>query len=91
MPRVHLVSAKTAQIPRYGSNSKSMIKVGGSAICCVIHKLIKYILNKEELHEEWKDLTVLPVCKNHYRRECSNFCGVSLLSSAHKISSNILL
>ena len=67
------------------------VKVGGSTICCVIHKLIKYILNKEELREQWKDLIVLPVCKKHYKTECSNFCGVSLLSSAHKIPSNILL
>ena len=91
MLRVQLVSAKTAQIHRYRSNSKIMIKVGGSTICCVIHKLIKYILDKEELREQWKDLIVLPVCKKHYKTECSNFRDVSLLSSAHKIPSNILL
>jgi hypothetical protein len=47
-------------------------------------------LNKEELHEQWKDLIVLPVYKKYYKMECSNFCGVILLSSAHKIVSNIL-
>jgi hypothetical protein len=57
----------------------------------VIIKLIKYILNKEELHEQWKDLVVLPVYKKHYKTECSNFHGVSLVSSTHKILSNILL
>jgi len=68
-----------------------MIKVGGRTFWCVVHKLIKYILNKEELREQWKDLIVLPVYKKYYKTECSNFRGVSLLSSAHKIVSNILL
>ena len=67
-----------------------MIKVGIRTIWCVVHKHIKYILNKEELREQWKDLIVLPVHKKYYKMECSNFCGVSLLSSAHKIVSNIL-
>jgi hypothetical protein len=68
-----------------------MIKVGGRTVCCVIHKVIKYILNKEELLEQWKDLVILPVCKKYYKTQCSNFHGVSLLSSVHKILSNILL
>ena len=55
----------------------------------MVHKLIKYILNKEELREQWKDLIVLPVYKQYYKTECSNFCGMTLLSSAHKIVSNI--
>jgi len=68
-----------------------MIKVGGRTFWCVVHKLIKYILNKEELHEQWKDLIILRVYKKYYKMECSNFCGITLLSSAHKIVSNILL
>ena len=68
-----------------------MIKVGGRTFWFVVHKLIKYILNKEELHEQWKDLIVLPVYKKYYETECSNFCGMTLLPSAHKIVSDILL
>jgi len=68
-----------------------MIKVGGSIICYAIHKVIKYILNKEDLCEQWKDLTILLFYKKHYKMECSNFQGMSLLLSAHKIQSIILL
>jgi len=68
-----------------------MIKVGVRTIWCVVHKLIKYILNKEELREQWKDLIVLPVYKKYYKTECINFCGMTFLSSANKIVSNILL
>ena len=57
----------------------------------MVHKLIKFILNKEELCEQWKDLIVLPVYKKYYKTECGNLCGMSLLSSTHKIVSNILL
>jgi len=44
-----------------------------SIICYVIHKVIKCILNKEELCEQWKDLIILPFYKKHYKMECSNF------------------
>lgn len=68
-----------------------MIEVGGRTTWYVIHQLIKYILNKEELREQWKDLVVSPVYKKHYKTECNNFRGLLLLSSAHKFLSYILL
>jgi hypothetical protein len=56
-----------------------------------IHKLIKLIWNKEELPHQWKESTVVPIHKKGDKTECSNYWGISLLSTSYKILSNILL
>ena len=48
-------------------------------------------MNKEELPEEWKELIIVPVYKKGEKTDCSNYGGISLLSTAYKILSNILL
>jgi len=40
-----------------------LIKAGGRAICCAIHKLIISIWNREELPEEWKESIIVPIYK----------------------------
>jgi hypothetical protein len=47
--------------------------------------------NMEELTEEWKELIIVPVYKKGDKADCSNYRGISLLSSTHKISTNVLL
>jgi hypothetical protein len=56
-----------------------------------IHKRIISIWNKEELPEEWKESVILPVYKKDDKTDCSNYRGISLLSTTYKILSNILL
>jgi len=48
-------------------------------------------LNKEELPEEWKELIIVPVYKKGAKTDCSNYRGISFLSSTYKILSTILL
>jgi hypothetical protein len=50
-------------------------------------KLIISIWNKEELPEEWKE----SIYKNGDKADCNNYKGISLLPTAYKILSNILL
>ena len=45
-----------------------------------IHKLINSIWNKEELPEEWKESSIVPVYKKGDRTDCSNYRGISILS-----------
>jgi hypothetical protein len=68
-----------------------LIKAGCSKICSEIHKLIIYIWNKEELPDQWKESIVVPVYKKGDKTDCSNYRGISLLSTAYKILSNIIL
>jgi len=68
-----------------------LIKAGGKTIRCEIHKLIISIWNKEELSEEWKESIIVPIYKKGDKTDCSNYKGISLLSTTYKILSNILL
>jgi hypothetical protein len=68
-----------------------LIKAGGRIIRSEIHKLIISIWNKEELPEEWKESVIVPICKKGDKTDCSNYRGISLLSTTYKILSNILL
>jgi hypothetical protein len=56
-----------------------------------IHKLINSIRNKEELRDHWKETIIVPIYKKDDNAECSNYRGISLLSTSYKILSSILL
>jgi hypothetical protein len=60
-------SPGTDQIPA------ELIKAGGRTIHSEIHKLINSVWNKEELPEEWKVLTILPICMMGDKADCSNY------------------
>jgi sorting nexin-29 len=47
--------------------------------------------NKEELPEQWKESVTVCVYKKHDKMNCSNYQGISLLSTTYKCPSNILL
>jgi hypothetical protein len=83
-PKSHK-SPGTDQIPA------ELIKAGGRIIRSEIHKLIISIWNKEKLPEEWKESVIAPIYKKGDKTHCSNYRGISLLSTTYKILSNILL
>jgi sorting nexin-29 len=49
------------------------------------------IWNKEELHHHWKESNVVLIHTKGYKTDCSNYRGISLLSTSYKILSNIFL
>jgi sorting nexin-29 len=77
-------SQGTDQIPA------ELIKAGGKTLCCEINKLIYSVWNKEELPQQWKESIIAPIHKRVIILT-NNYQGVSLLSTAYKIFSNILL
>jgi hypothetical protein len=68
-----------------------IIQAGGETLRSDIHKLIKLIWNKEELPHQWKESVVVPIHKKGDKTDCSNYRGMSLLSTSYNILSNILL
>jgi hypothetical protein len=53
--------------------------------------LLKSIWNKEELPQQWKESVIVTIHKKGDKTDCDNYQGLSLLSTAYKILSNILL
>jgi hypothetical protein len=53
--------------------------------------LINSIWNKEKVPEQWNESIIVPVHKKGDKIDCSNYRGISLLSTSYKILSNILL
>jgi hypothetical protein len=82
---------KSHKSPGIDQISAELIKVGGGTICSEIHELITSIWNKEKLPEEWKESILVPIYKKGDKTDCSNYRGISLLSTTYKIPSNILL
>jgi hypothetical protein len=78
-------SAGVDQIPA------ELIQAGGETLRSEIHKLIKLIWNKEELPHQLKKSIVVVIHKKGDKTDCSNYRGISLLSTSYKILSNILL
>jgi hypothetical protein len=68
-----------------------LIQVGGEMLLPAFHKLINSVWSKEELPDQWKESIILLVHKRGDQTDCNNYCGISLLSTAYKILSNLLL
>jgi hypothetical protein len=78
-------SPDTDQIPA------ELIKVGGEKLYSEIHRFICSIGNKEELLQQRKKSIIVPIYKKGDKTDCNTYRGISLLSTAYKILSNILL
>jgi hypothetical protein len=65
-------------------------KAGDEMLCSNIHKLISSVWNKEELPQQWKESIIKPIHKKGDKTDCNNYRGISLLSTAYRILSNIL-
>jgi hypothetical protein len=68
-----------------------LIRAGGETLCSEIHRFICSIWNKEELPQQWKESIIVPIRKKDDKTDCNNYRGISLLSTAYKILSNILV
>jgi hypothetical protein len=90
------VKIAIAKLKKYKSPGSDLIpaelfQAGGEMLLSVIHKLINYVWNKQELPDQWKESIIVPVHNKVDETDCNNYRGISQLSTSYKILSNILL
>jgi hypothetical protein len=95
-PNAFEIEMAIEKLKRYKSQGIDQIpaevnKAGGSKISSEIHNLINFIWNKKELPEQWEESVIVPVYNKGDKTDCSCSHGISLLSTAYKVLSNILL
>jgi hypothetical protein len=95
-PSASEVEVATGKLKRYKFPGiyqipAELIKAGGETLLSEIHKLTKLIWNREELPHQWERVSCVPIHKQSDKTDCSNYRGISLLSTSYKILSNILL
>jgi hypothetical protein len=88
---VSIGKLKRYKSPGADQISAELIQAEGETLRSEIHKLIKLIRNKEELLHKFKESTVVRIQKKSDKTACSNYRGISLLSTSCKILSNVLL
>jgi hypothetical protein len=90
---VEIVIAKLKKYKSPGSDEilAELIQAGGETLWSEIHTLVNSIWSKEELSDHWKETIIVPIYKKGDKTYCSNYRGISLLSTGYKILSNSLL
>jgi hypothetical protein len=87
---IAIAKLKKYKLPRSGQIPAELIQAGGQILLPAIHKLINSVWNKEGLPDKWKESIIVPIHKKGDKADCSNYRGISLLSTSYKILSNIL-
>jgi hypothetical protein len=59
--------------PGVGQIPAERVRAGGDTLHSEIYKLNKLIWNKDELHDQCKELIVVPLHKKGYKTDCSNY------------------
>jgi sorting nexin-29 len=67
-----------------------LIKYGGRKLWNRIHQLIKIILEKEQMPQEWSTSIICPIYKQGDKLECHNYRGISLLNVTYKIFTTLV-
>jgi hypothetical protein len=83
----NLVRYKSPDVDR---SPAELIQAGGEALHSEIHELVQLIW-KKELPHQWTESIVVPIYRKGDKTVCSNYRGISLLSTSYKTLPNILL
>jgi hypothetical protein len=85
-PSASEVEVAIGELKRYKSPGVDQIpaehiQAGGETLRSEIHGLVRFILNKEELPHQRTESNVVPIHKKGDKTDCSNYRGISLLST----------
>ena len=93
-PRVEEMAVqklKNYKAPGTDNIPVELFKYGGNELVKHLHTIIKDIWQKEKMPTEWNVSIIFPIQEKGDIMECLNDRGVSLLNTAYKILSNILV
>jgi hypothetical protein len=84
---VEIPIAKLKKYKSPGSDQipAEMTQAEGEILLSAIHKLIHSVWNKEELPDQWKESSIVPVHKKVDKTYCNNCRGISFLRISYKI------
>jgi hypothetical protein len=82
---IAIAKLKKYKLPGSDQIPAELIQAGGETLQSEIHKLINSIWSKEELPDQWKESIIVPFYKKGVKTDCSNYRGISLLSTSYKI------
>jgi hypothetical protein len=82
---------KSYKSPGTDNIPAELIKAECETLYSEIHSLICCVWNKEELPQQWKESIIIPIYEKGDKTDCNNYRDISILSTAYKILSSILL
>lgn len=82
---------KNNRAPGEDGLPSELFKKGGKPITDKLHKLIVKVWREERIPKDWQGAIILPIFKKGDKELCENYRGISLLSSAYKILSKLIL
>ena len=85
-----LAKIKNNKAPGIDLIQGELLENAGEVLINHLHELLVNIWTCETIPEEWKLSILCPIHKKGDIMTCSNYRGISLLSTAYKILSNIL-
>jgi sorting nexin-29 len=86
-----IVSLKNWKAPGSDSIPSELIKYGGKQLHYAIFKISQKIWRDERVPSSRNEAIIIPLHKKGDKTICENYRGISLLNSAYKIFSKILL
>jgi len=84
-------SLKNWKAPGINGIPAELIKYGGDVLHQTIYELCQKIWKNEQLLEEWNKTIVVPLHKKGDKLNCNTYKGISLLNTAYKVFSKVLL
>jgi hypothetical protein len=79
---IAIAKFKNYKLPGSDQIPAELIQTGGEILLSAIHRFINSVRNKEELSDQWKESIIVPVHKKGDKTDCSNYRGISLLSTS---------
>ena len=86
-----ITSLKNWKAPGSDSIPSELIKYGGKQLHYALFKICQKIWRDEHMPTSWNEAIIIPLYKKGDKTVCENYRGISLLNSAYKIFSKILL